>query len=190
MKLRGDYMKGYIKSVVSIVIVGSMCIGLTGCSKDARDCKKNGKEFIEAALEVDFDDMEDYVVDEDMVQAMEYAYDQTDSQITDIMEDFFEYATVRVDSVDVGKKRITVTYIITIPDPDEVADLRAECESVPDAIEEVSDTVDYEVELEFVNKHDEWQIDNVDQFYDDFYGELYDFASRYAAVSAALDAIG
>lgn len=175
-------MKISIKRLSCVILSVSMCLGLVGCSKDARECKANGKAFMEAALACDFDEMCDYCDDEaqrfvrgtkDMHEA---TYRNISRDMINVLEDILSEGKVKVDSVDEGSSRITVTYIVTIPDPDEILDAVQDGMDFDETIDEVSDTADYEVELIFVNRHNEWLIADIEE-YVDFYTEIYSDAT-------------
>ena len=183
-------MKKYIKQFVCVILSISMCYGLAGCSKNARECKANGKAFMAAALECDFDEMCDYCDDEAQSYVRgtrdmhEGTYRNISRDLINVLEDILSEGKVKVDSVDEGSNRITVTYVVTIPDPDEILDAVQDGSDIDDAIDEVSDTADYEVELEFVNRHDEWLIADIEE-YADFYVEIYSDATDIVVAAAS-----
>jgi len=162
------------KNLICVLLLSTMCVGLTGCSKDARECKKTGLAFIEAGLDFDYEGMEEYCRDDEVIDEMRRTADSQFSSIAQrTMDELFEHSDVRVDSVDVGESKVSVTYIITIPNPEDVVHEIGEGSDVDEAVEAVSDTAEYEIELEFVNKHDEWLVSNPHDFFSDFIFELY-----------------
>ena len=172
-------MKKASKTLIASVLVASMAMSMTGCSAAAKECKEIGTQFIEAALEREIEDMAELCEDEDdalaALAAYEAAYDPVDA--------ILERATVEAGKASVKKDGGTVEFTITIPDYDAALDEDPEdCDEFEDLLDD-ADTIEISITLEFVNKRDNWVIDNVDDFADDFYGELYDidfgFESMY-----------
>ena len=172
-------MKKASKTLIASVLVASMAMSMTGCSAAAKECKEIGTQFIEAALEREVEDMAELCEDEDdalaALAAYEAAYDPVDA--------ILERATVEAGKASVKKDGGTVEFTITIPDYDAALDEDPEdCDEFEGLLDD-ADTIEISITLEFVNKRDNWVIDNVDDFADDFYGELYDidfgFESMY-----------
>ena len=172
-------MKKASKTLIASVLVASMAMSMTGCSAAAKECKEIGTQFIEAALEREIEDMAELCEDEDdalaALAAYEAAYDPVDA--------ILERATVEAGKASVKKDGGTVEFTITIPDYDAALDEDPEdCDEFEDLLDD-ADTIEISITLEFVNKRDNWVIDNVDDFADDIYGELYDidfgFESMY-----------
>ena len=95
-----------------------------------------------------------------------------------------ERATVEYSSNSKKDGKITVVYTITVPDYDAVLDEEPEdIDEYEDLLDETEDTISIEVSLVFVEKKDEWLVDNYDDFVEDLYDELYDidfgFESMY-----------
>ena len=161
-------MKKASKTLIASVLVASMAMSMTGCSAAAKECKEIGTQFIEAALEREIEDMAELCEDEDdalaALAAYEAAYDPVDA--------ILERATVEAGKASVKKDGGTVEFTITIPDYDAALDEDPEdCDEFEDLLDD-ADTIEISITLEFVNKRDNWVIDNVDDFADDFYGEL------------------
>ena len=172
-------MKKACKTLIASAIIASMALSTTGCSKGAKECKEAGTEFIEAAFEREIEDMAELCEDEDdaLAALAPYAADY------DPVDAILERATVEAGKASVKKDEGTVVFTITIPDYDAALD------EDPDDIDEFEDaldaagTIEIEVTLEFVNKRDNWVIDNCEDFVEDFFEELYDidfgFTSEY-----------
>lgn len=172
-------MKKASKTLIAATLIASMALGTTGCSKGAKECKEAGTEFLEAALEREVEDMAELCEDEDdaLLALAPYAasYDPVDA--------ILERATIEAGKASVKKDEGTVVFTITLPDYDAALD------EDPDDLDDFEDaldaagTIELEITLEFVNKRDNWVIDNVEDFVEDFYEELYDidfgFTSEY-----------
>ncbi len=172
-------MKRLGKIMVSSVLVASLCVGVTGCSKGAKECKEIGTEFIEASFDREVEDMAELCEDEDDALAALNPYANDNDPIDAILE----RASVTAGKASFKKDGGSVVFTITLPDYDAALDNDPEdIDEFENALDE-ADTIDIEVTLEFVNKRDSWVIDNCDDFIDDFYGELYDidfgFTSDY-----------
>ncbi|MBR1797842.1 MAG: hypothetical protein IJ757_07540 [Clostridiales bacterium] len=173
-------MKKTAKIAVSTVLVASMCIGMTGCSKAAKECKELGTEFIENAIDREVEDMADVCSDDDEALELLAPY-AVENEAIDLL---LERATVTAGKASVKKDGGTVVYTITLPDYEAALDEDPEdIDEFEDLLDDVSDTIDIEITLEFINKRDNWLIDNYEDFVEDFYEELYDidfgFQSEY-----------
>ena len=173
-------MKRAGKIVVSTALAASMCLSLTGCSKAAKECKELGTEFIENSFEREIEDMADVCSDDDEALSLLAPYG-VDSDAINLL---LERATVTAGKASVKKDGGTVVYTITLPDYDAaLAEDPEDIDEFEDILDDLSDTVDIEITLEFVNKRDNWVIDNYEDFIEDFYEELYDidfgFQSEY-----------
>ena len=172
-------MKKTGKILVSTLLAASVCIGMTGCSKGAKECKEIGTEFIEASFDREIEDMAELCEDEDdtLVDLGPYANEN------DAIDALLERASVSAGKASIKKDGGTVTFTITLPDYEAALDEDPEdVDDFEDALDEAG-TIDIEITLEFVNKRDNWVIDNWDDFIEDFYEELYDidfgFTSEY-----------
>lgn len=172
-------MKKASKTLIAATLIASMALGTTGCSKGAKECKEAGTEFLEAALEREVEDMAELCEDEDdaLLALAPYAasYDPVDA--------ILERATIEAGKASVKKDEGTVVFTITLPDYDAALDEDPDdLDDFEDALDEAG-TIELEITLEFVNKRDNWVIDNVEDFVEDFYEELYDidfgFTSEY-----------
>jgi len=172
-------MKKASKTLIAATLIASMALGTTGCSKGAKECKEAGTEFLEAALEREVEDMAELCEDEDdaLLALAPYAasYDPVDA--------ILERATIEAGKASVKKDEGTVVFTITLPDYDAALDEDPDdLDEFEDALDEAG-TIELEITLEFVNKRDNWVIDNVEDFVEDFYEELYDidfgFTSEY-----------
>lgn len=172
-------MKKACKTLIASALIASMALSATGCSKAAKECKEIGTEFLEAALEREIEDMAELCEDEDdaLIALAPYASDY------DPVNAILDRATIEAGKASVKKDEGTVIFTITLPDYDAALD------EDPDDIDDFEDaldaagTVELEITLEFVNKRDNWVIDNCDDFVEDFYEELYKidfgFTSEY-----------
>lgn len=172
-------MKKSSRIVISSVLIASMCIGLTGC-KSAKFCKEAGEGFIAAVLDKDLSDITDYCTDDDEAAVLFAPY-MNDNDPVDLL---LERAEVKAGKASVKKDSGSVVFTITLPDYDAVLDEDPEdIDEFEDLLDEMTDTIDMEVTLEFKNKRDEWLVDNYDEFIEDFLEELYDidfgFQSEY-----------
>ncbi len=172
-------MKKTGKTLVASVLIVSMCLSMSGCSKAAKECKEMGTEFIELAFSREIDDMADLCEDDDEALAAFAPY----ASEYDSVDALLDRATVEAGKADFKKDNGSVVFTITLPDYDAALDEEPEdCDEFEDLLDE-ADTVEIEVTLEFVNKRDKWYIDNFDDFVEDFYEELYDidfgFESEY-----------
>lgn len=172
-------MKKAGKTLVASVLIASMCLSMSGCSKAAKECKEMGTQFIELAFDREIDDMADLCEDDDEALAAfaPYASDY------DPVDALLDRATVEAGKADFKKDNGSVVFTITLPDYDAALDEEPEdCDEFEELLDEAG-TVEIEVTLEFVNKRDKWYIDNFDDFVEDFYEELYDidfgFESEY-----------
>jgi len=172
-------MKKACKTIIASAIIASMALSTTGCSKGAKECKEAGTQFLEAALEREIEDMAELCEDEDdALRALApYAasYDPVDA--------ILERATIEAGKASVKKDEGTVVFTITLPDYDAALDEDPDdVDDFEDALDEAG-TIEIEITLEFVNKRDNWVIDNAEDFVEDFYEELYDidfgFTSEY-----------
>lgn len=172
-------MKKASKTLIASVLIASMALSATGCSKAAKECTAIGTEFLEAALEREIEDMADLCEDEDdalaALAAYEAAYDPVDAILS--------RATVEAGKANVKKDGGTVEFTIVVPDYDAALDEDPEdCDEFEGLLDD-ADTIEIAVTLEFENNRDNWVIVNVEDFVEDFYEELYDvdfgFESMY-----------
>lgn len=163
-------MKKVIKSLIASCLVASMCMGMTGCMGASKKCKEAGLEFIQLAFDKEFEDMADMCSDDD--EALEYfaPYDGEYEPVDMLLE----RATVEYSSNSKKDGKVTVVFNVEVPDYDAVLDEDPEdIDDYEDLLDETTDTVSFEVSLVFVEKKDEWLVDNYDDFVEDLYGELY-----------------
>ncbi len=173
-------MKKAAKVAVSTALVASMCLGMTGCSKAAKECTELGTEFIENSFAREIEDMADVCSDDDEALELLAPYG-VESEAIDLLLD---RATVTAGKASVKKDGGTVLFTISLPDYESALDEDPEdIDEFEDLLDDAEGTVDIEITLEFVNKRDNWLIDNYEDFIEDFYEELYDidfgFQSEY-----------
>ena len=162
-------MKKVSKTLIASVLVASMALSMTGCSAAAKECKEIGTEFIEAAFEREIEDMAELCEDEDdaLAALAPFASDY------DPVDAILERATVEAGKASIKKDGGTVEFTITLPDYDAALDEDPEdVDEFEDLLDE-ADTIEMSITLEFVNKRDNWVIDNCDDFVEDFFEELY-----------------
>lgn len=162
-------MKKASKVLIASTLVASMALSMTGCSAAAKECKEIGTEFIEAAFDREIEDMAELCEDEDDALTALAAYAADYDPVNAILD----RATVEAGKASVKKDGGEVVFVITVPDYDAALDGDPEdCDEFEDLLDE-ADTIEIEVTLEFVNKRDNWVINNVEDFVEDFYEELY-----------------
>ena len=181
--------KGLINTL-SMTLIFTLCFTVTSCKNDKKECESKGAVFIEASFECDFDKMEDLCADDDALErTLEYYIFEAEHSEDEfyLFEKMLETATFDVVGVEnVRDSRIAVTYVITVCSPDINRIASDNYDSINDdsdiydacviGIEEATETVEYEVELEFVNRDGIWLIANPDDFDVQFYGRVYHVA--------------
>lgn len=165
-------MNKKVKATVSCMLIASMAVGSTACSKAAKECKELGTEFIECALDREIEDMIDMCEDEDEATDALSMY----ASENDAIDALLERATIKPGKVTVKKDEATAAFTIEFPDWDAALDEDPDdVDEFEDILDEIKETVTIEVSIEFEqNKKGKWEVVNPDDFAEDFFEELYD----------------
>lgn len=149
------------KKLISILLLLAFCLGFTGCSKDARECKKMGKAYINAAFDLDFDTMASYCADPEYVRLFEEHFENDPrryTEYTDTISALLDHTTFRVDEIEETDGGIHITYLFTYPHTGRLQEACLEGASPSEAIESVSETLVGRIDLMFVRQGDQWVI--------------------------------
>ena len=174
-------MKKTVKVLTSMLLVASMSLSLTGCFfGKTKAVKEAAEEFMEAALEREFDDMADLCTDDDAAMMYFEPYG-TDFEP---VEALLSRATFKVNKVTVNKEKATAEIVVSFPDYEAAIDSEPEdMDEFEDLLDDQKKTIDMDISIEFKLKKDEWLVNDYDDFAEDFYGELYEiefgFMSEY-----------
>lgn len=169
-------MKKGIKAT-AVTLIAAMAVGsVAGCSlfdKAGKLCKEVGDEYIQAALDLEFDDMAELCYEDDEAADIFAPYANMYEGIVAILEK----ASFEAGKADCSTKdgKGTIEYVITLPDYDEVID--EDPDDVDDFIDMLDDaegTVEIKIELEFKLHKDDWLINNPEDLAEDLYDELLD----------------
>lgn len=166
-------MNKTVRTLIITILVASLGVASSGCSKSAKECQDIAYDFIEAALDRDLDDMADLCSDED--DAIDALSMYSDEIPNDAVDAILELAEIKSVKANVSGDECDVTVIIELPDWEAVLDEDPEdMDDFEDYLEDTEDIVEIEVVLELeMNKKDKWEITNPDEFAEDFYEEIF-----------------
>lgn len=168
-----------MKKMVALLVVASMMMAMTACSGAKKAVQEATDAFMTAVIELDIDDMADLVINEDEQQDfMEQFYIYEDNEY---MEMLFEQAKFKVSEIEVDSKRgeAEVSYIITLPDAEAIADEEPEDEDeFAEVLAEV-ETTEIEVQLELEEDDEEWFVVNPEDLYEDLFAEVGQYCRNF-----------
>lgn len=166
-------MNKTVRTLIITILVASLGVASSGCSKSAKECKDIAYDFIEAALDRDLDDMADLCSDED--DAIDALSMYSDEIPNDAVDAILELAEIKSVKANVSGDECDVTVIVELPDWEAVLDEDPEdMDDFEEYLEDTEDIVEIEVVLELeMNKKDKWEITNPDEFAEDFYEEIF-----------------
>lgn len=168
-----------MKKIVALLVVASMMMAMTACNGAKKAVQEATDAFMTAVIELDFDEMADLVINEDEQQDfMEQFYTYEDNEY---MEMLFEAAEFKVSEIEVDSKggEAEVSYIITLPDAEAIADEEPEDEDeFADVLAEV-ETTEIEVQLELEEDDEEWFVVNPEDLYEDLFVEVGEYCRNF-----------
>ncbi len=181
-------MKKTLKCIISSAVMASMVMSIASCSlfdKAGKLCTEVGDEYLTAALARDIDDISELCTDEDeAVDALSpYMGDN------DPVQALLDRATFEAGKPDCSTKdgKGSIEYTVTLPDYDAALDEDPEdVDDFEDILDELKDTVEITVTVDFKLKKDEWLVDNPDELAEDLYEELFDVNYGFESPRAQL----
>ena len=145
-------MKNLVKTTVSVALTMSLMLSMTGC-KSLSEVKTTGNEIMECVLEPAFDDLEDYL-DEDDKHFDDFTYvlgelDDEDVDLDDLLN--FDDSNLKANKVTVNNGDAEIEYTFNVDSGDE-----------------------YTLTLYLTKVDDEWVIEDGEEFIVDILAIYYE----------------